>query len=127
MEFLDAPPLPFYFSPEHEQFPNGEERPKHHLVASGQPKRQVDIRVVRAILCVATCQISYRATAIVHREGRALDQYHRLHPLLPGRPGNTSEVVQLLLGGKRTPSLRNVAKTATDRPFQPISPAYCQS
>ena len=61
--------------PEHEQFPNGEKRPKDRFVASGQPKRQVDVKVVRAILCVATRQISQRATAPVHREDRALDQY----------------------------------------------------
>jgi hypothetical protein len=59
----------------HEQFPKGEKRPKDRFVVSGQPKRQVDVKVVRAILCVATCQISQRATAPVHREDRALDQY----------------------------------------------------
>jgi len=61
--------------PENEQFPNGEKRPKDRLVVSGQPKRQVDVKVVRAILGVAARQISQRATAPVHREDRALDQY----------------------------------------------------
>src|ERR1700730_1575959 len=61
--------------PENEQFPNGEERSKDHLIASRQPWRQVDVKVVPAILCVAACQISQRTTAPVHREDRALDQY----------------------------------------------------
>jgi hypothetical protein len=60
---------------DNEQFPNGKKRPKDRLVVSGQPKWQVDVTVVCAILCVATCQISQRATAPVHREDRALDQY----------------------------------------------------
>jgi len=70
-----ASPLGNQPPPEHEQFPNGEKRPKDRFVVSGQPKRQVDVKVVRAILCVATCQISQRATAPVHREDPALDQY----------------------------------------------------
>src|ERR1017187_3714608 len=69
--------------PEYEQLPNGEKRPKDCLIASGQPKRQIDVEVIRALLCVATCQISQRATAPVHREDRALDQYQ---PGQDGRP-----------------------------------------
>ena len=75
--------------PEHEQFPNDEKRPKDHLVAPSQPKRQVDIKVVRAIPCVVTGQISQRATAPVHREDRALgknqsSQNGRPSKLTPG-------------------------------------------
>jgi hypothetical protein len=69
--------------PEREQLPKGEKRPKNHLVASGQPKRQVDVEVLCAILCVAACQISKRTTTPVHREDRALDQYQ---PTQNGRP-----------------------------------------
>jgi hypothetical protein len=61
--------------PDHEQFPNGENRPTDRFVVSGQPKRKVDVRVIRAILCVAICQINQRAAAPVHSKDRALDQY----------------------------------------------------
>ena len=61
--------------PERKQLTNGEECAKDRLVASGQPKRQVYIEVIRPRLCVATRQISQRATAAVCREDRALDQY----------------------------------------------------
>jgi len=44
--------------PENEQFPNGEKRPKDRLVVSGQPKRQVEVKVVDAILSVTACQTS---------------------------------------------------------------------
>jgi hypothetical protein len=70
-----ASPLGNQPPPENEQFPNGEKRPKDRLVVSGQPKRQVDVKVVPAILCVAACQTSQRATAPVHREDRTFDQY----------------------------------------------------
>ena len=60
-------------APENEQFPNDEKRPEDRFVVAAQPKGQVDVKVVRAILCVASCQISQRATAPVQREDRALD------------------------------------------------------
>jgi len=60
--------------PEHEQFSNNEKRTKYRFVASGQPKRQVDVEVIGALICVAACQISQRATAPVQREDRALNQ-----------------------------------------------------
>ena len=93
--------------PEHEQFPNDEKRPKDRLVAPGQPKRQVDVKVVRAILCVATRQISQRATAPVHREDRALDQYQpgqncRQAKLTPG----TSKGNRHNTSGKEEPNRR---------------------
>ena len=59
--------------PQHEQFPNGEKRPQDRLVVSAHPKPQVDVKIVRAILCVAACKTSQRATAPVHREDSALD------------------------------------------------------
>src|ERR1700693_4096993 len=67
-----ASPLGNQPPPEHEQFPKGEERPKDRFVASGQPEWQVDVKVVRAIRCVATYQISQRAMAPVHCEVRLL-------------------------------------------------------
>ena len=70
-----VPPLGNQPSPEHETVPNDEKRPGDRLVVSGQPERQVDVEIVRAILCVAACQVSQRATAPVHRENRALHQY----------------------------------------------------
>src|ERR1017187_6659396 len=70
-----------------EQFSDGEDRPKDRFVAPGQPKRQVDVEVIRALLCVATCQIGQRATAAVHREDRALDQYQ---PSQDGCPSKTT-------------------------------------
>ena len=93
--------------PEHKQFPNGEKRPKDRLVVSGQPKRQVDIKVVSAILSVATCQIRHRAMAPVHREDRALDQYQpgqncRQAKLTPG----TSKGNRHNTSGKEEPNRR---------------------
>ena len=70
-----ASPLGNQPPPENDQFSNGEKRPKDRLVGSGHPKRQVDVKVAPAILRVAARQISQRATAPVHREDRALDQY----------------------------------------------------
>jgi hypothetical protein len=61
--------------PEYEQFPNDEKRLKDCLVTSRQPKRQVDVKIVRAMLGVTSCHISQWAPAPVHREDRALDQY----------------------------------------------------
>jgi hypothetical protein len=93
--------------PENEQFPNGEKRPRDRLVASGQPKRHVDVKVVRAILCVAPRQISERASAPVHREDRALDQYQprqncRQAKLTP----STSEGNRHNASGKEQPNRR---------------------
>ena len=93
--------------PEHKQFPNGEKRPKDRLVVSGQPKWQIDVKVVRAILCVATRQISQRATAPVHREDRALDHYQ---PSQNGRQAklapSTSEGNRHNASGKEEPNRR---------------------
>lgn len=91
--------------PEYEQFPNDEKRPKDRLVAPGQPKRQVDVKVVRAIPCVVTGQISQRATAPVHREDRALgknqsSQNDRPSKLTPG----TSEGNSYNASGEEEPN-----------------------
>ncbi|HET9321385.1 MAG TPA: hypothetical protein VFO27_16465 [Bryobacteraceae bacterium] len=75
--------------PEHEQFSNDEKRTKYRFVASGQPKRQVDVEVIGALICVAICQISQRATAPVYREDGALNQYQ---PCEEGRPTKLSRV-----------------------------------
>jgi hypothetical protein len=69
-------PLPRRDQPlaEHKQFPNSEKRSKNRLVASGQPERQVDVEVIRALLCIASGQTRQRTTAPVDGEDRALDQ-----------------------------------------------------
>jgi len=53
---------------EHEEFAHGEKRPKDRLVASRQPKGQVDIEAVRGLICVASCQISQWTAAPIHRQ-----------------------------------------------------------
>ena len=90
-----ASPLENQPPPKHEQFPNGEKRPKDRLVVSGQPSRQVDVKVVRVILCVATRQISQRATAPIHREDRALDQYQ------PSQKGGQAKLAPSTSEGNR--------------------------
>ena len=59
-----------------------------------QPKRQVDFEVIRALVCVAARQVGQRATALVPRENRALDQdessqdNYREKPAVGARNGN---------------------------------------
>jgi hypothetical protein len=69
--------------PEYIQFSSDEKPSKDCLVMAGQPKRQVNVEIIRTLFCVAGRQIGQWAAALIYSENRALNQNQ---PRLDGSP-----------------------------------------